>query len=142
MKYVRWILLILLLVCFFRGLMQRPFFRELPILLLPEQNSDMVMERSSYSVYDDVLDPRPICIQTKNNFSYFSQHNNWEENFIVSRLKSNLSFNGANLLDDKIIGTSRKDFLPEVTPVWATKRTSPVRILEQKAQKRMFIPKL
>lgn len=122
--------------------MQRPFFRELPMLLLPEQNSDTIMERSSYSVYDDVLDPRPICIQTKNNFSHFSQHSNWEENFIVSRLKSNLSFNGANLLDDKIIGISRKDFSLEVTPVWATKHTSPVRILEQKAQKRMFIPKL
>ena len=142
MRYVRWVLLTLLLICFFRGSMQRPFFRELPMLLLPEQSSDVVVERSGYSAYDDMLDPRPICLQTKNNFSYFSQHNNREEDLIVSRLKSNLSINGANLLDDKIIATSRKDFSPEVTPVWATKRTLPIRISEQKTQKPMFIPKL
>lgn len=86
MKYIRWLLFLLLLVCFFKGLMQRPFFRELPMLLLPEQNSDVILKKSNYSAYDDVLDPRPICIHTKNNFSYFSPHGNLEENCIISRL--------------------------------------------------------
>ena len=141
MKYLRWLLLIALLVCFFKGLTLRPFFKGLPMLLLPEQNSDMVMEKSKYSVYDDVLDPRPICIQTKNNFSLFSQRDNRAESGIISRLKSNLSLNSANLLDDKIIATSQKDFLPEVTPVWATKRISPIQIVKPKIQKQTFIPK-
>ena len=141
MKYVRWLLFFLLLVCFFRGLIQRPLFKDLPMLLFPEQSSDMVLKRSNYSAYDDVLDPRPICIHTENNFSYFSPRSNLEENYIISRLKSNLSLNSANMLDDKIIATSQKNFSPEVVPVWATKRTSPIHIVEQKVQKSVFIPR-
>ena len=140
MKYVRWLLLLLLLLCFFKGLFQRPFFKELPMLLLPEPNSDVVMEKSNYSAYDEAMDPRPICIQTKNNFSYFSPKNHLEEDHIISRLKSGLSLNSTNLLDDKIIATPQKDFSPEITPVWATKRVPPKHVVESKAQKRLFIP--
>ena len=139
MKYIRWLLLLLLLISAGGTLMQHPFFKELPMLLLPEQNSDIIMCRADYNIYDDVLDPRPICIQTKNNFSCFSGHNDLEENHIIAYLKSNLSFNDSTLLDDKMIVTSRKDFLPEVTPVWVTKRIAPMHITEK--PKQIFIPK-
>ena len=109
------------------------------MLLLPEQNSDIVMQRIDYNTCDDALDPRPICIQTKNNFSHFSQHNNLEEDYIISRFNSNLSSNGTALLDDKTIAISQKDFSLEVTPVWAAKHISPVRITDP--QKQIFIPK-
>ena len=140
MKYIRWILLLLLLLCFFKGLSQRPFFRELPMLLLPEPNSDVIMEKSNYGAYDEALDPRPICIQTENNFSYFSPQNHLEEDHIISRLKSDLSLNSANLLDDKIIATPQKDFSPEITPVWATKRIPSKRVMPPQIQKPLFIP--
>lgn len=139
MKYVRWLLLLLLLVCFFEGFRQRPFFREMPMLLLPEQSSDIILKRANYSAYDDVWDPRPICIQTPNNFSCFSQQNHLKTNSIVSHLKSNLSLNAATLSEDKIIATSQKDFSPEVNTVWATKHVRPVPITEPKKQ--VFIPK-
>ena len=141
MKYVRWLLLGLLLFCFTQGLFQRPFFKELPMLLLPEPNSDVVMEESNYSAYDEALDPRPICIQTNNNYSYFSIKNHLEEDHVISRLKLDLSHNSANLLDDKIIATPQKDFSPEISPVWATKRVSSKPVVESKIQKSLFIPK-
>ena len=140
MKYVRWLLFGLLLLCFFKGLLQRPFFKELPMLLLPEPNSDVVMEASNYNVYDEALDPRPSCIQTKSNFSYFSSKNHLEEDHIVSRLKWGLSLNSANLLDDKIITTPQKDFSPEISPVWVTKRVPSKRIVAPKIQKPLVIP--
>ena len=141
MKYVRWLLLGLLLLCFFNGFQQRPFFKELPMLLLPEPNSDVIMEKSNYNAYDDALDPRPICIQTKNNFSYFLPKNHLEEDHIISYLKLGLSLNGANLLDDKIIATPQKDFSPEISPVWVTKRVPLRRVVNPKIQKPLFIPK-
>ena len=111
------------------------------MLLLPEQNADVIMEKSIYSAYDEALDPRPICIQTENNFSYFSPQNRLEEDYVISHLKSDVSLNSANLMDDKVIATSQKDFSPEITPVWVTKRTVPMRTVEQKDKKPRFIPR-
>ena len=139
MKYARWLLSLSLLVCFLKSFNKQPFFKELPMLLLPEQSFDMSMRRKEHNVYDDILDPRPICIQTQNNYSTFQKHNNWEENYIISYLKDNFTFNGATLLDDKITIITSKDFSQEVVPVWATKSALPMNVAEPKKQ--IFVPK-
>ena len=108
------------------------------MLLLPEKNADMILKKTDYNAYDDVLDPRPICIQTKNNFSHFLPHNYLEEDHIISRLKYKFLFHSSTLAKDKIVVTSQRDFLPKQTPVWAKKHTKPVPIIA--SPKRIFIP--
>lgn len=135
MRYVRWILLLALVLCFFKSLTRRPFPKELPILLLPELNSDTVLQKAMQSAYDEAFDPRPICIHTRNNFSLFSDPKDLEENPIILGLRRNLSFNKTALLSEKIIATPKKDFSPEITPVWVTKRSAPIRIEQKKAPK-------
>lgn len=130
MRYVRWFLVLVFAFCIFKCFVRRPFYKDLPILLLPELNAGLVLQKAISSVYDEALDPRPICIQTENNFSLFSGTKNLEEMPIVSRLKGELSLNEANLFSDKVITPVQKDFTPTVIPVWAKKHVAPIRIEE------------
>lgn len=138
MKYIRWVLWISLLICFVGSLRRQPFFEELPILLLPERRSDVLLRKNIPSFFDEVLDPRPICIQTKNNFAYFSNQKDLEESYIISRLKSLLSSNSTDLLSDKVITIPQKELSLETTPVWATKHIKPLCIAKEKIPKPIF----
>ena len=130
MRSVRWLSVLVFAFCIFKCFVRRPFYKELPMLLLPELNAKLFLQKATFNVYDKALDPRPICIQTENNFSLFSNTKNLEEMPIVSRLKGELSLNEANLFSDKVITPVQKDFTPTVIPVWATKQVAPIRIEE------------
>lgn len=131
MKCVRWILWFLLFAGGLMGFIQPPFFKKLPMLLFPEQSWNFVCEKTIRNIYDEILDPQPICIQTQNNFSYFSNDKDFEKNDILLYLKSNLLQNSTTLFSEKIIEAPQKSFSPESTPVWVIKHVTPMRITEE-----------